>query len=344
MKKKKSIHDIARHLNVSATTVSFVLNGKCEQMRISKAVEKRVLRYVAATGYQPNLIAKSLRTGKSKIIGMMVEDIADPFFSAISRGIEHRAYELGYKIFFASTENRPEKAKALIKVFRERQVDAYIIAPPPELSVEINALIKDESPVILFDRYYPDLKTNNIIVDNYEGACKAMRHLQQNGYNTIAFVTLRSEQTQMHDRMRGYVDGIKQSRQKKHILKVPYLMPKQKVAERIKAFLLKNPQIDAVFFGTNYLALSGLQAITDLGLRIPEQLAVVSFDDSPVFCLFSPSVTAVSQPVEKISEAVVIKLMKCLNNAAGAAIRETILVPTELIVRRSSMPRGAVRT
>lgn len=338
MKKKKSIHDIARHLNVSATTVSFVLNGKTEEMRISEAVKKKVLRYVKATGYQPNLIAKSLRTGKSKIIGMMVEDIADPFFSAISRGIEHRAYELGYKIFFASTENETEKAKALVKVFRERQVDAYIIAPPPHFGNEIRSLMDNEKPVILFDRYDPDLQTNNIIVDNYEGSLKAMQHLTGNHYSSIGFVTLQSDQTQMHDRMQGYLDGIKKSDQKKYILKVPYLMAKNKVIDRIKAFLLKHPQLDAVYFSTNYLALSGLQAITELNIKIPDALAVVSFDDSPVFCLFSPTITAVAQPVEKIAEAVINKLMTCLNSTAGSAT-ETLLVPTELIIRKSSVRR-----
>ena len=112
-----SIHDIATHLKVSASTVSFVLNGKAEEMRISDAVAEKIKKYAEEVSYRPNLIAKSLRTGKSKIIGMMVEDISDPFFASIARGIERIAYQQGYKIFFASTENKTSKAKELVKVF-----------------------------------------------------------------------------------------------------------------------------------------------------------------------------------------------------------------------------------
>src|SRR5688500_5299223 len=119
MNKKTSIHDIAKQLKVSATTVSFVLNGKANEKRISEDVTRRVLDFVEVVGYKPNQVAKSLRTGKTNIIGMLVEDISDPFFSSISRGIESIAYNHKYKIFFASTENDTEKTKALIKVFRE---------------------------------------------------------------------------------------------------------------------------------------------------------------------------------------------------------------------------------
>lgn len=338
MKKKRSIHDIAKHLNVSATTVSFVLNGKTKEKRISEEVKKRVLRYVQSIGYQPNQIAKSLRTGKSRIIGMMVEDIADPFFSSIARGIELRAYEFGYKIFFVSSENETKKAKDLIKTFRERQVDAYIIAPPPYLSDEIKTLIDDEIPVILFDRHYPDLKTNNIIVDNFQGSFNAVQHLLHNGYATIGFVTLNSDQTQMQERLQGYLTAIKSIHQKRYILKLPYGMPQFKMVEQIKAYLQKYPQFDAVFFSTNYLALSGLQAIQDSGLNIPKDLAVVSFDDSPVFRLFTPTVTAVAQPVDQIAEAVINKLMPCLHQSDSRSPKETLVLPTKLVIRNSSAP------
>ena len=197
MKKRVSIHDIATHLKVSTSTVSFVLNGKAEEMRISDAVADKIKKYAEEVSYRPNLIAKSLRTGKSKIIGMMVEDISDPFFAGIARGIERIAYQQGYKIFFASTENITSKAKELVKVFRERQVDAYIIAPPPEFSSEIQSLLVDGKPLVLFDRYYPELTTNNIIVDNYDGAFKATSYFHNEGCRYIGFITLDSDQWQM---------------------------------------------------------------------------------------------------------------------------------------------------
>lgn len=220
-----------------------------------------MLHYAESINYQPNLIAKSLRTGKSRIIGMMVEDISDPFFSGIARGIEHKAYKLGYKIFFASTENQTEKAKALIKVFCERQVDSYIIAPPLGLETEINSLLENEHPVILFDRYFPDLETTTVIVDSYAGVYNAVQPLWQNGFSQIGFVTLDSEQTQVHDRLQGYKDLILQSGQNPRMLKVSYTSSSNSCSGKIKAFIRKHPLMDALWFGTNYLAFNRLEAI-----------------------------------------------------------------------------------
>lgn len=343
MKKKVSIHDIARHLNVSATTVSFVLNGKAEEMRIGAEVKKRVLQYAEIINYQPNLIAKSLRTGKSRIIGMMMEDISDPFFASIARGIERIAYKLGYKLFFASTENQTEKAKALIKVFLERQVDAYIIAPPPGLEAEIKSLIENEHPVILFDRYFPTLQTNAVVVDNYKGVQNAINHLLQNGFSNIGFVTLASEQTQMHDRLQGYRDAMLQNGRKPETLKIPYTTSADSCAGRIKAFMGKHEDLDALLFGTNYLAFSGLEAISDLGLRIPKDIAVVSFDDSRFFSLFSPAITAVAQPIEKIAESIIGHLQKMLDTASASRKAETVVLETEFIIRDSSLKQRRMK-
>ena len=342
MKKRPSIHDIATHLKVSATTVSFVLNGKAEEMRISETVAKKVLKYADAVSYRPNLVAKSLRTGKSRIIGMMVEDIADPFFSAISRGIERIAYKLGYKIFFASTENGTDNAKGLLKVFKERQVDAYIIAPPPDFSSEVQSLMDDGKPVVLFDRHFPELNTNNIVVDNYEGSFKAVSYLQEQGYCNIGFITLESDQSQMNDRLRGYTDAVKQQGKTRRILKIPYLMNTSESIEKMKAFLSEYKTLDAVLFGTNYLTLNGLDAIRDLKMNIPQDIAVISFDDSPVFHLLTPAVTAVAQPIQQIAEAVVNKMMWCLDNVETGANKETIVLPTALIIRDSAIRKKEI--
>src|SRR5882757_10164198 len=174
--KKISIHDIARHLNVSSATVSFVLNGKAAEKRISSALEKKVLKFVQKSGYRPNRVAKSLRTGKSKIIGMLVEGISDPFFSSIARIIEERALQHGYKIFYSSTNNDAAITKEIIRVYRDTQVDGYIIAPPPGIEEDIRELMADEFPVVLFDRYFPDLATHNIVVDNFSGSYQAVEH------------------------------------------------------------------------------------------------------------------------------------------------------------------------
>jgi len=339
MKKRISIHDIARELNLSATTISFVLNGKAEEKKISEDVRKKVSDYIKKVGYQPNMIAKSLRTGKSNIIGMLVEDISDPFFSGISRGIEAIAYNHKYKIFFASTENDTEKTKTLIKVFRERQVDGYIMAPPSGVEEEIRALMDDNVPVILFDRYLPALNTSTVIIDNFSGSYQAVKHLCENGFSNIAFITLNSEQTQMHARLQGYLKAIEESRCEPVVQKLPCKLSHELTAEMVQEFIKQHNNVDAIIFATNYLAISGLEAIRALGLAIPDDIAVIGFDDNTHFNLFTPSITAVAQPIEEIAEEIVRQLLNALSNERESKIRRMVMLPVKLIVRNSSFPK-----
>ncbi|MFD2144991.1 LacI family DNA-binding transcriptional regulator [Mucilaginibacter antarcticus] len=142
MKKRLSIADIAEALNISKTSVSFILNGQAEEKRISKKLVDKVVQYVEEVGYKPNLLAKSLRTGKSNTIALMVEDISNPFFASIARLIEDRAYQNGYRITYCSTDNDTAKTKDMIGIFQDRHVDGYIIAPPEGIEDDILSLQK----------------------------------------------------------------------------------------------------------------------------------------------------------------------------------------------------------
>jgi LacI family transcriptional regulator len=336
MKKKISIHDLAKDLSVSATTISFVLNGKAEEKRISKSVAKKILKHVKEVGYQPNFLAKSLRTGKSKTIGMLVEGISDHFFASIARGVEEEAYKTGYKIFNSSTDNNTVKAKELIKTFRERQVDGYIIAPSPGIEDDIRRLIDENFPVVIFDRYFPDVKSNIVIVDNYGGAHEAILHFINNGYKNIAFVTIDSIQIQMEERLQGYIDAIEEKGLFKCICKIPFKLTHDEIAEQVKLFIKENSQLDAILFATNYLTIGGLKALNNLKLKIPDNMAVIGFDDNFHFSLFTPSITVVAQPIEEIAKQIVKKLMSSLSEEDKKINIETIVLPTNLIIRESS--------
>jgi len=346
MKKKISIHDIAKQLNVSAATVSFVLNGKAAEKRISNSLEKKILNYVKQSEYRPNRIAKSLRTGKSKIIAMLVESISDPFFSTIARIVEESAYRLDYKIFYASTENDTKITKELIRVFRDAQVDGYIIAPPPGIEDDIRSLMEDNLPVIFFDRYFPGLETYNVVVDNFGGTYEAMRHFLENGYTNIGFVTLVSAQTQMDDRLNGYVQALTENSLTHYIQKIAFeeKQDQEKMVANIRAFLEANPQLEAVLFATNYLAISGLEAIRILKLAIPGDIAVIGFDDNTHFALFSPAITAVAQPVREMSEHVINQLMASLVSREKMQEKKTIVLPTKLMIRESSLPAADIES
>lgn len=339
MKKKFSIHDLARELNVSATTISFVLNNKGGEKKISESVRKKILDYVHEIGYRPSQIARSLRTGQSHIIGMLVEDISDPFFSGIARTVEKIAARSGYKLFLSSTENDTAQTLHLLNLMEQRRVDGYIIAPPPGIESSIRELMQEKVPLVLFDRYFPELETHVVEVDNFGGVYKAATYLAGGAYRSIAFITLHSGQTQMAARLKGYLAAVDEAGMEPTLLQVAYGTAMADTQAQIKTFLHSNSHTDAIIFATNYLAINGLKAVRDLGLAIPDDIAVISFDDNTHFNLFSPSITAVAQPIEEIAEEVVQQLLDALSDERASKKRKMVTLPVKIIVRNSSFPK-----
>lgn len=338
--KKLSIVDIANHLNVSKTTVSFILNGRAQEKRIGKDLVERVQKFVDEVGYKPNSLAKSLRTGKSNIIGLMVEDISNPFFASIARLIEDRAYKNGYKIIYCSTDNDTNKTRDLINMFRDRHVDGYVIAPPEGIEDDINSLIKEGMPVVLFDRHLPKVTTDHIEIDNLFATYNATRHLIQQGYKKIGFATFLSTQTQMLARMEGYKQALDESGLKPLIQEIVFNQDEEMIIKPLTSFLKKQKELDAVIFGTNHVGTCGLKAINNLGIKVPSELAVISFDDHDVFKLFSPPITAIAQPIEAIADNVITVLLNKLNNSASGNATQSIIIKTELNIRGSSLSKA----
>lgn len=338
MKKKRvSIKDIATQLNISITTVSFILNGKSKEVGISAALTEKVLRHVEETGYKPNLLAKSLRTGKTKIICLLIENIANPFFAKVAGYVEELLNQRGYKIIFGSTKNQADKTRELIDLFRDRHVDGFIIAPSEKLEADINTLLNEGVPLVLFDRYYKEIETDTVTTDNYESAYNAVKFLIDQDYKNIALITIDSQQTQMHDRMLGYDKAISEHGFKPYSLKMNYQNVEQSAVESIIELLTLNPEIDALFFGTNYLTLKGLQAIEELNLSVPGDMGVISFDDHDVFKLLKPNITAVAQPIAKMSEELVNLLLEQIDSHKTERTRKHIVVPATINVRDSSI-------
>jgi LacI family transcriptional regulator len=332
--KKLSLNDIATQLKVSRTTISFVLNGKAKEHRVSDKVVRKIQKFVKETGYQPNAMARSLRTGKTNTIGLMIEDISNPFFAAIARLIEDKAYQNGYKIIYCSTGNDPDKATELIQMFEDRGVDGYIIAAPEGMESALKALLKKGRPVVLFDRFFPKVDTDYVTINNEESTMKATRHLLQQGYRKIAFITISSGLPQMKSRLAGYKSAMVKNKLTTRVKQIPFDLDEKKKVTAIVQYLKENPDTDAILFATNYLGVNGLEAIQKVGLSIPENVAVVSFDDHIVFSLSRPSISAIAQPVELIAEEVINTLLSRFNNPAHK--KKTLEIPASLLIRQSS--------
>ena len=307
MKKIVSIKDIARMAGVAPSTVSAVINGKTRQARISLAKVEMVKQVILQTGYLPNQAAVSLRTGKTRVIGLIVEDISNSFFAALAKQVEAKVYAQGYKIVYCSTDNREEQGREMIRVL-SRQVDGFIITPTAGMEEDIRQLIAHGKPVVLIDRYLPGLNVAASLVDNEAGVREGMRHLLGKGYTRIAFVTVTHELVQMQLREQGYVTEMKAAGIRPSILKIPYVAEQEDVIEHINGFL-QSEKPDAIFFSTNYVGLAGLEAIRRCGMTIPGDIAVICFDDNETFRLFTPGITALEQPIQAIAHEAIQMLM-----------------------------------
>lgn len=336
MNKKLSINDIANELGVAKSTVSFILNGKAKEKRISDELTERVLKFVKEKGYQPNQLAKSLSTGKTKMICLMVEKISDYFFSHIAFHLEALAYKNGYKIIYCSTENDPEKTRQLISLLRARYVDGYIITPPVGIESEIKALINDNLPVVLFDRYLPDIPTDYVGLDNYKGTYDAIEFLVNTGAKKIALVTLASDQTQMVERQSGYLAALKKHQLAPSLLKVSFENDTETTVKQCVQFIKDNPGTDAIVFATNYLALSGIKAINELGLDIPKDISIIAFDDHDVFNIYNPSISAIAQPLDEMAKQLFKTLLDKLENKVRLKDLSKVIIQPDLILRGST--------
>ncbi|WP_291143816.1 LacI family DNA-binding transcriptional regulator [Flavobacterium sp. UBA7680] len=341
MKKKPvSIRNIAEELKISVTTVSFVLNGKAKEKHISKELTKKVLDYAKLINYRPNQIAQSLRTGKSKLLVFMVEDISNNFFSKLARIFEDIAYEKGYKVIFCSNENDDEKSNELITLFNFRQVDGFIIVPSPGIKDTIENLIKDNIPVILLDRFFEGLDCNSVVIDNEQASFDATQHLIQNKFKNIGFVTTASDQSQMHGRLVGYERAAVENGLKPNTLQIPFNeIIKGKGKQYIKEFIDQHADLDAMFFATNYLAQSGLEVLKENNPRLIKDLGIIAFDDNDMFKIYDPAITSVSQPLLEISTKLMEVMLPLLKKKDVTETSHKVILKTELIIRESSLQK-----
>jgi len=338
MKKKVLLKDVAEYVGVSTALVSYVLNNKEKQARVGDEIAKKIRKAAADLNYQPNLIAKSLQSGRTNTIGLIVADISNPFFSSIARIIEDEAMRQGYVVIFGSSDESPERSMRLIDVFSNRGVDAFIIAPSEDAERQIKNLQKQHVPVVLIDRYFQNIQSDYVVINNYDSAYNAVEHLIRNGCRRIAMMAYDTRLEHMQQRIGGYRQALKDNGiefKESWLSKIAYKDVAHQVEGYIKALTQPRLKVDGFFFATNTLAVESLKPLTRMGIRIPVDLAIVSFDESDAFDLFYPPVTYVSQSLDAIGKgAVDLALARILDKKKKP---EQLIITSKLIIRESSI-------
>ena len=337
MTKKVSLKDIAEKAGVSVTTVSIVLNGRAKDMKISEAMARKILALGEKMNYRPNHFAKGLRTGKTNTIGLIVDDISNYFFGHLANIVEEEADKLGYTVMFCSSENNEGKSRHILNMLVDKHMDGYIIAPTKAMLPELEKLVKEKKPAVLIDRYYQQLDSSYVTIDNVNGSLEAVNYLAKKGYQRIALVTNLTDQLQMIQRMEGYQQGLNQNHlqlDQQIIKKIPFGLTDEKVVKEIKDFVeLNENKMDAIFFTSNNLGVAGLEALRSIEKRIPDDISVICFDDNDLFRLGMPGISVVSQPIKDIAKKAVEILIQQINQRSTTV--EHIVLKTVMIERES---------
>lgn len=336
MKRKVSMKDIAQKLGVSTALVSYVLNNQLED-RINKETAEKIRQLAVALNYQPNHIAKSLKNNKTNTIGLIVADISNPFSANIARIIEDEAKKSKYTVIFGSADESYKKSEDLINVLLSRQVDGFIIAPAENSEKQLLSLKKQGIPFVLIDRYFPDLEVDRITLNNYKAAYDAVAHLISNGYRKIGMVNFKTGLFHLQERVRGYQDALKQFKVEDldgNFRTVDERAIKTEVKLCIDELLNKSDAIDALFFGSNTLAIEGLAYLQSLKVKVPDELAIVCFDEDNAYNLFNCPLSYVKQPLQEIGKTSVEMLLKAI---AEGSRNTGVVLDAELKIYESSM-------
>ncbi len=337
MKKKVSLKDIAQAAGVSTALVSYVLNNKEKEARVGKEIAKKIREIAKELDYQPNQLAISLKSGKSQTIGLILADISNPFFGNIARIIEDEAKKYNYTVIFGSSDENHEKSSDLINVLVKRQVDGFIIAPAQGTEKQIEYLEHQNIPLVLIDRYFPSIDTNFVATENFRAAYDAVNHLVETGHKNIGMITYHSDLIHMEERKRGYLTALQDNKVFSSISlikEINFDSLKEEVDVNVRNLLSEEPAVDALFFSTNTLALNGLKTLDKLGYRIPDDLAIVCFDEGEAFDFFYSPITFISQPLVQVGKEAVNILINQINNPS--ATKKQLLINSQLVIRKSS--------
>ena len=336
MKKKISLKDIAERVGVSITLVSYVLNNRFKD-RINKEVAQKIRNTAEKLNYRPNHIAKSLKTKKTHTLGLVVADIANPFFSSLARIIEDEAEKYDYTVIFGSSDESAERSKNLVNVFLDHQVDGLIIAPAENDETLIETLRKTRIPIVLIDRYFPDLKVSYVVVNNFDATFQGINYLIDQGYTKIGMIGFKTKLVHLKERKAGYKAALKKrgiTFNKDWMREVLVDDPGSgEVENAIQDLLSLSEPVDAIFFASNKVSTAGLKYINTLSITVPGDLAILTFDESDATEIFYSRLSHIRQPLNEMGTQAVSILFESISNPKKIAQRVLL---AELVIGKST--------
>lgn len=328
-----SLTDVAARAKVSIATVSRVINNSD---KVVPETREAVQKAMQELGYRPNRVARRLRQkgGRRHLLGLILPDIQNPFFAEVARGVEDVAYANQFAVLLCNSDENLKKEAFYLDVMRAESVDGIILPPIAERDSAVLKLAQSGMPVVSVDRTLNSTAVDTVEVDNFQGAYEAVEHLIKRGHRRIALIAGRPNLSTSRDRRRGYEEALSAARLP---VKPEYIRVgdnKQASGQALADELLGlSPPPTALFVSNNLMAVGALEAIHRRKLKVPDDVAVIGFDDLPWAEALDPPLTVVRQPAYEVGRAAAEMLLKRLgdNSLPAAWLR----LRPKLILRKS---------
>jgi len=326
------MREIAKIAGVSHMTVSRALYN---DPRIREETKKRILDLADKLNYRPVARARPFASRKSNLIGLVVSDISNPFCAELARGIEDKAHEEGYNVIFCSTDNKPERMESYVHLMMDAGVDAFIFASTRLREPVVEKLIDERFPLVLVNRKLRGETCNYVVLNNMKGAYEITEHLINLGYRKIAIITGPSNFFTGLERLKGYQQALKD-----HGIEfddnyvIQGYFTREMGYKGTKELLTMEERPEAIFAGNDYVAMGVIDAVEELGLRIPEEIALVGFDDTAFASNQRIRLTTVSQRTYEMGNLGVQILIDYIERKETDYTHRVVLEP-RLVIRES---------
>lgn len=330
--RRVNISDVAREAGVSSQTVSRALNNKGE---ISAETRERVLEIVRQLGYRPNTLARGLVTQKTSTLGLVVPDIANPFFSEVARGAEDAAHAAGYSLLLCNAMEDPEREMEALRTLEAQRVDGILLCSSRLSDQNLAAMLGRLPPVVLANREPASEGMRSVSIDDEYGARAATKHLMSTGRKKVGLLAGPPASHSGACRSLGYRSALREAGLPVDpALIAPCAPVLDGGREAAAALLTAHPEIDALLCYNDLVAVGALQACASLGRRVPDDVAVIGFDDIPLAALVTPPLTTLRSDRRALGAEIVRLMLQALDGCPGGC--ESIVLRPELVIRASA--------
>jgi LacI family transcriptional regulator len=336
-----TISDVAKRAGVSAMTVSRVVNGTGYTSAETRA---RVEAAIEELGYVPNALARQLRSKRTKSIALLVSDISNPFFTTIARGVEDFFVSHGYSVMFCNTDEDAAEEEQYLLMLIERQIDGVLLVPARSSGESFSLLAGHHVPVVVIDRRVAARNVDSVRCDSEAGAHALVQHLVELGHRRIAVLTGSRMISTSADRVAGARRALEEAgldlpEELVHYGGFNYGKSNQASGQRMALEMLEaaGERPTAVFCANNFIGFGAIRALRETGLRVPDDISVVAFDDLPEEWISEPFLTVARQPAYEIGRVAAARLLDQITGVQSPS-GESVILPYELIIRRSAAP------